>query len=197
MLTHALFITGFALYVGIVWRLRGGAFTALTSLDPGTDGARLAAAVLIAAPLYFIHHDWRALLLVPAVLIGLVLAGWGPFQGMGTENVPGYLPERSWLRALPRALGLQAGTYAHDLLGMIQAGLVCVAPAALLVAWVSHWTVSFPALVLAAGAGFGAAYSVARIGLPTIGKFVTGQAWGEVLAGAGFGAALAAAFLFN
>jgi hypothetical protein len=192
----ALFVL-FVIYAGIVWRLRGGAFTTLTGIDPGTDGARLGCAVLMGAPLALLHADWRALLLIPAIFIGLLMAGWGPFQGMGTEDVPGYAPEKSWLRWLPDRLGLAPGSYWHDWVGMTQAGVVCVAPSAIVVAWVAHWTTMPPLMVLVCGAAFGEAYTIARAPLPSIPKFVTGQSWGEVFAGMLFGASIAAPFIFN
>lgn len=192
----ALFVL-FVIYAGIVWRLRGGAFTTLTGIDPGTQGARLMCGILMAAPLALVHADWRALVLIPAIFVGLASDGWGPFQGMGTENVPGYAPETSWLRWLPLRLGLARGTYWHDWLGMTQAGVVCVVPSAVVVAWVSHWTILPAAMVVACGAAFGEAYTTARAPLPSIPKFVTGQAWGEIFAGALFGASIAAPFLIN
>lgn len=189
--------SAYALYAGIVWRLRGGAFTTLTGINPGTDGARLGCGILLGAPLALVHAEWRGLLIMPAIFIGLLLSGWGPFQGMGTEDVPGYVPETSWLRWLPQRLGLAPGSYWHDWLGMTQAGVVCLAPSAVVVAWVAHWATVPWVMVLACGAAFGEAYTLARAGLPTIPKFVTGQAWGEIFAGVLVGASIGAVFFIH
>jgi hypothetical protein len=80
---------------------------------------------------------------------------------------------------------------------MTLSGVGCVVRSAVIVSWVSRWTIVPVALVLACGAAFGEAYSIARAPLPSIPKFVTGQAWGEIFAGMLFGASLATPFLVN
>lgn len=185
----------FTLFMGIDWRERGGAFTQATGINPGTDGARLGCGVLSAGVLYLASHQWQAGLLAVSELVGLMLTGWGPFQGMGLEK--GQIPERSWLRWLPLAVGFARETIPHDMLGLAQAGIVCVAPSAVICAWVAHWGWRAPVAVLAAGALFPLAYLIARIGLPRVPDFAKGQAWGEVGAGMLFGAGLGYVFILT
>ncbi|HQT62765.1 hypothetical protein [Acidiphilium sp.] len=164
----------------VLMRLRGGAFTTLTRLNPGTDGARGGFSVAVAA-----------LFLSPALgvtlFLGLIVTGWGPFQGLGLPSAGA--PERSWMRWLPERLGFAPGTIAHDVLGLAQSGVVFLAPTAALLAWL----VSPLAGVTLLGAGplWPVAYAIPRIvRLPTIPRFASGQAWGECFTGAILGTAL-------
>lgn len=192
MIPHWLIDVLFIVLGGVAWRLRGGAFTAITGINPGTDGARAIGAVMIGVPLAALSRDWRVLTLVPAIFAGLAATGWGPFQGMGEEGRPGYKPEKSWMRWLPQHVGLRAGHIGEDYLGLLQAGFLCTLPAALVSAW---WgTPLAPVMLAASGAMFPAAYVVALIDLPVIPRFAREQSWGEVGAGmllmaAGLGAA--------
>jgi hypothetical protein len=182
-------LTGLAF--GLLWRLRGGAFATLTGLNVGTQATRIASAVLMAGFLYLLTRHWIVLGFAPCLFVGWILGGWGPFQGMGLEADPGFVPEKSWLRWLPEQLGLKPGTVFHDLVGMAEAGVIAMAPSGLFVAYLTHWTGLYWLLVVFAGIGFAPCYLAARLlPFPTIPKFAQGQAWGEVLTGVLVGAAL-------
>jgi hypothetical protein len=77
-----IYLIPFVLWSSFLWRLRGGAFKALTGINTGTQVARIFCSLGIAAPLVWLHNDWWLALLAPALLLGLIIAGWGPFQGM-------------------------------------------------------------------------------------------------------------------
>jgi hypothetical protein len=180
-----------ALGAALIWRLRGGAFATLSGVNIGTSATRIAAALLMALIFYVATRSYWGFGLAPCLFAGMSVAGWGPFQGMGLEQDPGYVPEKSWLRWLPEQLGLKPGTFFHDFVGMAEAGAVCVLPSALFVAWLNGWSLAAFLLVIFAGLGFSVAYTLAKlIPFPTIPRFAEGQAWGEVLAGALLGAAL-------
>ncbi len=172
----------FALFCGVVWRLRGGAFTTLTGWDPGTDGARAIAAVLIPLALALLTQHAALMVLSVPLMLGLLVDGWGPFEGMGLQ--PTSMPERSWLRVLPIHLGLPEGTFWHDFVGIAEAGVVCMLPAFIAAVWLGQhsW------VLLLAGLGFAPSYALARLGFPTIPNFASGQSWGEIFAGAVVGA---------
>lgn len=178
----------------ILWRLGGGAFTTLTGVELTTDEARLfrafagSLAVFSFTPPFSAHaYIYMTIWLAPAALyIGVMISGWGPFQGMGLPS-PG-MPEQSWMRWLPEQLGLKVGTLAHDLVGMAEAGTVCMAPIAVLLGFLIGFKAS--AIMLGAGVGFAPCYLLARLNFPTIPNFAEGQSWGEVFAGALIGAAL-------
>lgn len=182
-------VAGTVILCGVVWRLRGGAFTALTGLNPGTDGARALAAVLI--PLMVSYDAGRPELLILALplFVGLMLSGWGPFQGMGLPAAG--VPESSWLRWLPLILRLPKGTFWHDFAGMAQAGAVCMCFTYLFALRLGHhaWA------LLIAGVMFAPAYALARLNFPAIKNFAAGQSWGEVFAGAAVGAGLLLVFV--
>lgn len=196
---HSLTIGIFLLFCGVVWRLRGGAFTTLTGIDPGTQGARTMCAVLITmAAVLMVDRaaapfEWSLCAIGVAIAMGLDLSGWGPFQGMG---IPAPVaPEKSWLRWLPLRLGLPVGSIGHDVIGMAQAGIVCLAPLALDAAWHDCWTWQPAAMTFAAGALFPVPYLLARfIPFPAIPRFASGQAWGEIGAGALVGGAILLGF---
>lgn len=194
-MTIAAFVL-FCLWCGFVWRLRGGALATLLRVRVSTDVTRAICSVLIVvalAPGVIAPLTGGGLAI--ALMLGLMLAGWGPFQGMGLENVPGYVPEQSWLRALPRLLGLKVGSFWHDAVGMAQAGLVCMAPAAIVCGWATAWHAAPICAPLAAGVAFPIPYAIARIKLPSIPNFAEGQSWGEVGAGILVGAALGFVFI--
>ena len=162
------------------WRLRGGAFTTITKIDLGTDFARLIGAAGLAAPLALEHGPLFGLV-TPAVFIGLLVTGWGPFQGLGLKSP--YAPERSWLRWLPLRLGLPTGSVGHDAVGLAEAGLVLIAPSAALLAALCGPLAVIPLVV--AGLLFPLAYGIPRvIRLPSWPRVAVGQDWGEVFVGA-------------
>lgn len=196
LVSPTIWLIVFALWCGFVWRLRGGALATLLRIHVGTDGTRMICSMLIGLPLLAVHFDSVAPgLIVIAIFGGLKLTGWGPFQGEGLENKPGYVPQKSWMRALPDALGLKVGTFWHDFVGMTVAGIVCMAPPALVCGWVGAWTLPSVLEPLLAGALFSVAYAIARLGFPTIPNFAKGQSWGEVGAGMLVGTALGFRFI--
>jgi hypothetical protein len=170
-------------WCAILWRFRGGAFTTLTGINPGTDGIRVDTCFAIAAPIAWLHGlVWLSI--APAAVVGLILTGWAPEMGL----IPPNPPESSWMRWLPERLGLNPGTLAHDFLGMAEAGIICVAPVYVVASLIVSWC-AWPVLV--AGLGFAPAYALARVMPVKIPRFAAGQEWGEVFAGAALGAALA------
>lgn len=172
----------FVLVAAVVWRLGGGALTTLTGFSLGTDFARALRAML--AVIFTVKFGWLGLLLVPALFGGICVAGWGAFQAMGL-NWLGFAPENSWEALLPRLFKFEAGDFWFDFLGMIQAGLLCMLP----VAVVASCITLHPAwLLLVVGIGFAPCYALARIMPLRIPKFATGQDWGEVFVGAMLGA---------
>jgi hypothetical protein len=161
-----------------LWRLGGGAFTNLTGIDFGADPARG-----LRACVGFLLSGWVGFLSVIALFFGICFAGWGPFQGMGLPAP--YAPEKSWLRWLPENLGFPAGAFWHDFVGMIEAGVLCMAPVAAVVAC---WSWPAAIIILAAGPMFAPCYALARITPWVVPKFAAGQEWGEVFTGALIGA---------
>ncbi len=193
-MTIAAFVS-FFLWCGFVWRLRGGALRTLLGIDVGTQATRAlcsGAICLLAAAGAGLMVD---LLAFVALWVGLGATGWGPFQGDGLSAPLPLTPERSWLRWFPRALGLVEGTMAYDTVGLCMAGLVCMAPLALVCGYASAWRPLSISAPLVAGALFPVPYAIARLGLPSIPNFASGQAWGEVGAGILVGAALGFVFI--
>jgi hypothetical protein len=181
----------YPLLTAALWRLGGGALTTLTGFSLGTDGARalrsLCALVLAAA-----YFPW-GLLAVPLLFLSLLVGGEGAFQGMGLPVPPGQLPESSWMRWLPEALGFKYATLPHDAIGMLEVGIVMAAPiSALLFFLGGPWPAS--AALLAAPL-FPLSYMLARLVPWSVPNFAAGQAWGELFAGFALGAALAGAAL--
>ena len=173
-----------AFYGAVVWRIRGGAFTAATGVDLGADGGRSFCGAAFAAPLAYLAHDWRLLALAPAFFIGLALIGWGPYMDMNADHGNEKPSPWSWI---PGRIGIPADSLAHDLIGMASAGTLCVAfPAGVL--WWLHlqwWC------VLGVGPLFAPLYLLAdRLPLPTCVVVDDGPAWGEVFVGALLGVAL-------
>jgi hypothetical protein len=173
---------------GIIWRLRGGAFTTLTKIDPGTDGARAIAAVLIPLMLMCMTLNPLVPLVGITLMLGLMMTGWGAFQGMGLPPIN--MPERSWLRNIPLDLGFPENTFWHDFIGMAAAGVVCMLPSMIAALSFGHhaW------VLLISGLGFAPAYALARLEHPAIPNFAQGQEWGEFYTGVVVGAGLLIVF---
>jgi hypothetical protein len=174
----------------VIWRLGGGALTTLTGFSLGTDFARALRA--LPALVLCVAFGWWGLLGVPALFLGVCIGGWGPFQGMG---LPGLAVEASWQQWLPRALRLKPGTVGFDLVGMMESGTLCMAPLAVLVAFLTLWPTAL--ILLVAGLEFALAYLCARIIPWSIPRFATGQEWGEVFTGVMIGAALVNVVYFS
>ena len=176
-----------SLVCAVLMRLRGGAFTTLTGLSLGTDGARGGFALAVAALMMLVLHAVWPWPLAATMFVGLIVTGWGPFQGFGI--VTKLVAEKSWMRWLPERLGFWPGTWEHDAIGLAEAGVVFLAPTAL---WIG-WAVSplHGLLFLAFGLLWPVAYAIPRVVLlPPIPRFASGQAWGEVFSGAILGVAL-------
>jgi hypothetical protein len=147
-----IFAVLFVVFAAVMWRLRGGAFATLTGINIGTQWTRAACGLLMTAPLGLLIGLWC----VPmglAIWAGLALTGWEEFQQMGTESVA-LLTEKPqyWMRWLPWSLGLRPGQVEYDLFGMAQAGMVCMAPLALLMGLVGDYDAGI--VLLFAGLGF-------------------------------------------
>lgn len=173
-----------AIVGAILMRLRGGAFSTLTGIRLGTDTARAIYAVPMGAALAIASHHFSAFLLAIPLFVGLLITGWGPFQGMGLKAPT--TPEKSWMRWLPNLLGLKTGTVGQDAFGLAEAGLVFMLPVALVCGWFYGQFI-----VILAGLLWPVAYGIPRlVSLPTIPNFASGQSWGECFTGAFAGIAL-------
>jgi hypothetical protein len=181
-------------WCSVLWRLRGGAFTALTGVNPGTQGARVCCSVLVAAPLAWLHQDWWLMFLAPALWLGLVTAGWGPFQAMDSGKPSDKGSAITWLLD---HVGLRAGVSPwRCYIGMAAAGIVCMAPSGAVIGW--DWEPIRGVSVALGGAGFSPLYLAAyRLGLPyTVGGFVDWTtAWAELFVGALVGSLLFVALI--
>jgi len=186
---NLIIFSAYVLWAAIIWRFRGGAFTTLTGINPGTQGARALCGLALGVPSGgMITPWWHAALVAPAILIGLMICGWEEFQMMGTGGALETEKPNYWPRWLPGALGLKIGTMPYDMVGMAEEGLLCMFPCMLaLIFWYDLRVL----WLAAAGFCFSFAYALARVlPMPTIPRFASGQAWGEVFTGALVGAAL-------
>ena len=148
------------IYGAVVWRLRGGAFTAAALTLP------LAA-----------FNAWL-LILLPAFWAGWSIAGWGAFQTYGNATVDS---KNSLDQALARS-GLSP--LWRDVAGMAIEGLWCMAPVALAIAAVDGWRMGL--LIDCIGAGFALQYAIAELtplhwDLAPLAK--AGNEWGEIYTG--------------
>lgn len=169
----------------ILWRLGGGAFTTITNINLGTDPARGLRALSVAI-LFMVIPWWICLIAMLLMFAGICVAGWGPFQGMGTYKGP---IERSWENWLPEKLGLTPNTVAYDYVGITLSGFLCMFPVSLLLAIVvdlHFYLLSIEALL------FGPSYLLATKIKWSVPKFATGQEWGEVFVGLTWGIVLVA-----
>jgi hypothetical protein len=159
-------IAAFALWCGVLWRVRGGAWETLLRLPPGTTRARIAVAVLMGLALAAVSPEF-GIAAVPLLFAGMALAGWGHAMDIGRV----------------------AGNRWQDAVAMSGWGLVVVLPSAagafmLGGAW---W------LLLPAGLLFGPIYAAAWHAprLPSVPRFAVGQTeWAEVACGVALGAGL-------
>lgn len=171
---EALLALPYALWGGLWWRVRGGAWETLLRLPPGTAKARVATSAAIALPLLVYLNPW-ALAVWTALFAGMAVAGWGDAMDIGRVR----------------------GTRWLDTAAMSGWGLLAVAPAAAVLA-----ALGLPCWPLAvAGAVFGPAYALAWwLGdlelLPRVPRFAAGATeWAECVVGAAIAAALAVAVL--
>lgn len=167
-----------AIWGGLWWRLRGGAFTAMTGLDPGTGGMRAIAAVGLGAPLAF--YSWHLLVVIPVLWLTWAMAGWGAFQGMGDETA---VEEKNQIAHLLETV--RQNKYFIDIVGMAIEGAFCVLCISIAPAIYLHhyWLIAYGALV---GTAFAPLYFIAQHSpwKPDFGKFAkAGSEWGEVLVG--------------
>lgn len=207
-----IYLLPYVAWCAVLWRLRGGAFTRLTGINPGTQGARAACGLLMAPPLAWLHHDWWLMLLAPALWIGLAICGWSPFQAMDSGK-PGdrwsplgllldYTPTGLRISRKPWRLhitnGLRSGiTPWRCYIGMALSGIVCMAPSGAVIGW--DWEPVRGVSVALGGAGFSPLYLAAyRLGLPYtegVGFFDWTTAWAELFVGALVGALLFVALI--
>ena len=183
-------VAALALWGAIVWRVRGGAFAAATGINIGTQATRAACGLLLALPLAFLAHDWWLLLIAPAVLVGLLAVGWGPFMAYGLDGNAHV--RTSPFDALPRVLGIPKASAWTDAVAWVQIGPACLALVAAVLAWRGDvwWWLGLPALAFAP---VYAACDAARHWLPSWRVIDTSEAWAEFVMGAVIGAALALA----
>lgn len=172
-----------AVYGSAVWRLRGGAFAALSGINIGTPATRAACGFLLALPLAALVRDPRALLLWPALFAGLSCVGWGPFQGLQAGTAAGAQRDGPYVWAVDR-LGFEPSSPWWSIVGLMICAAVCFAPAAAVAWWLDPrgWWV-----LAAMVPWFPPAYWLGSL-LPTLGSGPRWRnvftAWGEALVGA-------------
>lgn len=150
----------YCLFCSFVWRLRGGAWATLLHVYMGTTITRLVSSFLISLPLAWYMSNWW---IVPGVTFGLwfglVMAGYGPFMGMGDHAIT---PAKTWISFFPRLLRLKPQSRAWDFAGMWFCGV-------LLYGWVClmSFSVSMNLLTLllipASGFAFAGVYYLASL----------------------------------
>lgn len=179
-----------AMWGAVGWRLRGGAFTGLTGVRLGTDGARLLfGGAWMVAPAAFV--DWRAVALIPALVLGMMAAPWGGYMALGRETtIPAV---RAPYDAILRALGFRRPGWVYDAAGLLLCGFALMAIPAVVMFWLSGSLLAY-AITWAVGFWLPGAYALAyALELPLLGKFIDDETvWGECF----FGAALAPALFF-
>lgn len=188
-----MFLVGYIIWCAIWWRFRGGAFTTITGIDPGTNGMRAFACAMIAGPLFFVYpHYLTILTLWVCLTVGLMLTGWEEFQMMGLGGPLETEKPTFWMRKLPNLLGLTVGTVVYDSVGMAEAGIVAMLPAVLGLWYWFHWS---SLRLLLVGSLFFVPYIIARfIPFPKIPDFAQDASWGEVFVGLLVGAGLLCVF---
>jgi hypothetical protein len=166
-----------ALWGAIWWRMRGGAFTAITHIGPGTGGMRAIAAVALGAPLMVFGYVYA--LIMPALWLSWTTVGWGAFQGMGADPIEAKNPVASGLVKL----GVRS-PLANCLIGMALEGVLCMVPLALVTCFTGF---ILPCAAMMSGVMFSPLYFLAQRSpwRPNLGPFAkAGSEWGEVLVGA-------------
>lgn len=103
----------------IIWRFRGGGFFETGS----TQLVRLIAGIALSIPIVLLLNSWLYLWIIPAIFFGLVLASWGDFFDMGTNENP-----KSNELVSPLIKWLDPASVKHDVVGMSLTGVVMVSP---------------------------------------------------------------------
>jgi hypothetical protein len=103
----------------INWRFRGGAFTKLTGIDPGTDGARALGALMLSLPVILsVFPSWyqSPIFLIPLIFLYLITCGWGGYTTV-YHTPPGTNEHQPWDWILNK-LGLKELTLGRNLAGL-------------------------------------------------------------------------------
>lgn len=184
MLLYALY----PLFGAIAWRLRGGAWQNF-GIFMGTNITRLVTGVLFAIPLVPLlsQPTLVACLLPLGILLGLIMAGWGPYMGMGNH---GRSPPSTWIDFFPRMLGCNpVHGVSWDIAGMAFCGFLVFAFCSAAFAMVAAKWALLPLAVLAS-AGFSACYYLISLisldSLPILPKLAgkVHEEWSELACGA-------------
>jgi hypothetical protein len=102
-------------YAAFVWRLRGGAWQNV-GVFMGTNVTRFVTGILLAAPIAVLNDSWRLYpTLTAAITLGLMIAGWGSYMGMG-EHVR--MNDLQWSDWPARLLRIKQESVLWDCIGM-------------------------------------------------------------------------------
>lgn len=108
--------TVFIVYAACVWRLRGGAW-ANVGVHIGTNTTRLATGLMLAGPIAMYARSGALFVTITiAITVGLMLAGWGSYMGMGVHSRPNKM---QWSDYPALFLRMKPETVLWDCLGMI------------------------------------------------------------------------------
>lgn len=111
----ALFVILYLSYSGWVWRLRGGAWQNI-GVHIGTNATRALTGVLLAGPVALIAMSPALFgLLIAAITVGLMAAGWGNYMGMGNHVRVNPMQWSDWPA---RLLHLKPESVLWDCMGM-------------------------------------------------------------------------------
>lgn len=134
-----------------IWRLRGGALKTFLNIKVGTQITRLLTTSFLALNVALITSEW---ILFPAVtlslMVGLIIAGWGPYMGMGHHATPA---TSSWIDIFPKSFKLIKHSRQWDFVGLTACGLILFLPLSV----VYSYTIS--SLMLATLPVFGLAFA--------------------------------------
>lgn len=109
-----------------VWRVRGGALKTFLRISIGTNATRLLTTSYLALGVSLVAADWILFpVLTLSLMVGLVVAGWGPYMGMGRHSVPA---ASTWIDVFPKILRLSKSTKQWDFVGLTACGFILFLP---------------------------------------------------------------------
>lgn len=122
MMLTILSVIYMVLLSAFVWRLRGGALRTFLNIKVGTQVTRLLTTSFLALNVALITGNWILFPLITiALMIGLIVAAWGPYMGMGHHATPAVA---SWIDIFPKSFKLIKHSRQWDFVGLTACGFI-------------------------------------------------------------------------